>query len=199
MVQPRGPRFAAFSVTVSVGPARRDRDVAQDEAGRPEEAREQLHEHGRPQQRGAVKRRGEGQPGHARRASALFFFGYGAFLAFSTASGRLGTAQKREARGVARFRANGAKTCIFVFFEHFSELARAARGHVIRNQLSRNPKWTVRGHAAQKRGNTLKLSPEINVEELQYFFSSFSTFQQHPSARSSMTGRNSKDKKSCEK
>ena len=95
----------------------------------------------------------------------LFFFGYGAFLAFSTASGRLGTAQEREARGVARFRANGAKTCIFVFFEHFSELARAARGHVIRNQLSRNPKWTVRGHAAQKRGNTLKPSPEINVEE----------------------------------
>tara|TARA_B100000497_G_scaffold98521_1_gene111137 strand:- start:122 stop:361 length:240 start_codon:yes stop_codon:yes gene_type:complete len=41
----------------------------------------------------------------------------------------------------------------------------------------------------------LKPSPEINVEELQYFFSSFSTFQQHPSARSSMTGRNNKDKK----
>ena len=56
----------------------------------------------------------------------LFFFGYGAFLAFSTASGRWGTAQEREARGVARFRANGAKTCIFVFFKHFSELARAA-------------------------------------------------------------------------
>ena len=55
----------------------------------------------------------------------LFFFGYGAFLAFSTASGRWGTAQERGARGLTRFRANEVKTCIFMFFEHFRELARA--------------------------------------------------------------------------
>ena len=55
------------------------------------------------------------------------FEGMVLFLAFSTVSGRCGTAQERGARGLIRFRANEAKTCIFVFFEHFSELARAAR------------------------------------------------------------------------
>ena len=36
-------------------------------------------------------------------STTLFFFGYGAFLAFSIASGRWGTAQERGARGLTRF------------------------------------------------------------------------------------------------
>ena len=34
-------------------------------------------------------------------------------------------------RGLARFGANVIKTCIFVFFEHFGELARGAGAHAI--------------------------------------------------------------------
>ena len=66
-----------------------------------------------------------------------FFSDMMPFLAFSIASGRWGTAQERGARGLTRFRANEAKTCIFVFFEHFSELARTACGHVIRDTRKR--------------------------------------------------------------
>ena len=41
--------------------------------------------------------------------------------------------------------------------------------------------------------------PKSMLKSCNIFFSSFSIFQQPPSARSSMTGGNNKDKKRCEK
>ena len=41
-------------------------------------------------------------------------------------------------RGLARFGANGAKTCIFVLFEHFGELAKAACAPKLLKESSKN-------------------------------------------------------------
>ena len=84
---------------------------------------------------------------------------------------------------------------------HPAEQFRAERGEAEHVDTVRSGQCTPRAAMWLKNAaSPLNPPPKSMLKGwVQYFFSSFSTFQQHPSARSSMTGRNSKDKKSCEK
>jgi len=59
-------------------------------------------------------------------------------LAFLITSVRLRTARGLGVRGLARFGANGAKTCIFVLLEHFGKLAKAACAPKLLKESSKN-------------------------------------------------------------
>ena len=59
-------------------------------------------------------------------------------MAFLITSVRLRTARGLGVRGLARFGANGAKTCISVLLKHFGELAKAACAPKLLKESSKN-------------------------------------------------------------
>ena len=103
-----------------------------------------------------------------------FFSDMVPFLAFSTTSDRWGTAQEGQARGLARFSANRAKTCIFVFWDRLSLVTRRlVAGSLVTGGEEVGRWWRERLSLVTRRWRLAKLCSKVRISAASTFKSCF--------------------------